>query len=1001
MTADDRLKKLDFKDTSFANLMVKRIFNILLISSKYDFFMLEDDSRVDEQIFNEYISLNLRYPPRFTQVSNKKEALEQLGQNNYELIIYMPSDKSNEHFEIAKQIKHKWPAIPIVVLTPFSREVSQYLANADTSAIDYVFSWLGNSDLLLAIIKLMEDKMNVEEDVASVGVQVIMLVEDSIRSYSSILPNLYKYVLEQSRNFATEALNAHQRTLRMRGRPKILLARSYEEAMEIHDKYKDYMLGIISDVSFMKEGKKTQNAGFLLCNEFRKYDKALPVIINSSEASNRTYAEQNEMGFIQKSSKTYSKELRHLLADTFGFGDFVFKNPQTGEEVARIQNIQELQSAIFDIPDDSLRYHFERDHASRWLFSRAMFPIARFMKGILIQDYEDTAPVRKMLFDAIVLYRRVKNQGIVAEFQKGRFDKYSNFARIGEGSLGGKGRGLAFLDVMLKSHPELNTYRNVHIGIPKTLVLCTDIFDEFMDNNHLHELAMSDQTDEIILENFLKASLPPRLLENLTAFVDVVQKPIAIRSSSLLEDAHYQPFAGIYSTYMIPYNEHAEDMLIMLKSAIKAVYASAFFQQSKAYMQATSNLIDQEKMAIILEEVCGTAFDERFYPTFSGVARSLNYYPIGEEEAGDGIANVALGLGKYIVDGGTTLRFSPKHPKHLLQMSSLNYALSETQTHFLALDLKNKSFRLKVDDGQNLLELPISEAEKDGNLKFLASTFDPLDQVIRDGLWEGGRKIISFAHILQNDVFPLADILSKILKLGEQEMGRPIEIEFAVDFHPRDEDDSPEQRYFYLLQIRPIVDTKEMLDEDLDEIPEEQLLIKTISALGHGIVDDIYDLIFIKPELFSSSNNQLCVHEIEKINKQLGDEGRNYILIGPVRWGSSDSWMGIPVRWSQISNARLIVETGLRKYQIDPSQGTHFFQNLTSFGVHYYSLPNSDMAYNYVDYEYIHNQPALFENQFLKHVRFENPLVFKTDGKKGKGVLLKANRLSVAFPKMS
>jgi len=418
-------------------------------------------------------------------------------------------------------------------------------------------------------------------------------------------------------------------------------------------------------------------------------------------------------------------------------------------------------------------------------------------------------------------------------------------------------------------------------------------------------------------------------------------------------------------------------------------------------MQATSNLIDQEKMAIILEEVCGTAFDERFYPTFSGVARSLNYYPIGEEEAGDGIANVALGLGKYIVDGGTTLRFSPKHPKHLLQMSSLNYALSETQTHFLALDLKNKSFRLKVDDGQNLLELPISEAEKDGNLKFLASTFDPLDQVIRDGLWEGGRKIISFAHILQNDVFPLADILSKILKLGEQEMGRPIEIEFAVDFHPRDEDDSPEQRYFYLLQIRPIVDTKEMLDEDLDEIPEEQLLIKTISALGHGIVDDIYDLIFIKPELFSSSNNQLCVHEIEKINKQLGDEGRNYILIGPGRWGSSDSWMGIPVRWSQISNARLIVETGLRKYQIDPSQGTHFFQNLTSFGVHYYSLPNSDMAYNYVDYEYIHNQPALFENQFLKHVRFENPLVFKTDGKKGKGVLLKANRLSVAFPKMS
>lgn len=991
MNPVDSLKKLDFKDTSFANLMVKRIFNILLISSKYDFFMLEDDGRVDEQIFNEYISLNLRYPPRFTQVSTKKEAMQQLKQNNFELIIYMPSDKSNEHFETAKQIKHKWPNIPIVVLTPFSREVSQYLADADTSAIDYVFSWLGNSDLLLAIVKLMEDKMNVEEDVNSVGVQVIMLVEDSVRFYSSILPDIYKYVLEQSRNFATEALNGHQRTLRMRGRPKILLARSYEEAMEIHDKYKDYMLGIISDVSFIKEGKKNQSAGFILCNEIRKYDNVLPIIINSSEASNRTFAEQHEMGFIQKGSKTYSRELRRLLTDTFGFGDFVFKNPQTGEEVARIQNIQELQSAIFEIPDDSLRYHFERNHASRWLFSRAMFPIARFMKAIPIQDYEDTTPVRRMLFDAIVLYRKVKNQGIIAEFQKGRFDKYSNFARIGEGSLGGKGRGLAFMDIMLKSHPELKNYENIHIGIPKTLVLCTDIFDEFMENNQLHELALADQPDEIILDHFLKAHLPAWLLENLSAFVDVVRKPIAIRSSSLLEDAHYQPFAGIYSTYMIPFNEQPAAMLNMLKSAIKAVYASVFFRQSKAYMKATSNLIDQEKMAIILEEVCGTAYEGRFYPTLSGVARSLNYYPIGEEEAQDGIANVALGLGKYIVDGGTTLRFSPKHPKHILQMSSLEYALRETQTHFLALDLKNKSFRLNVDDGQNLLKLPVNEAEKDGNLNFLASTFDPVDQVLRDGLWEGGRKVISFVHILENDVFPLAEILAKILAWGEQEMGRPVEIEFAADLHPHEEDDSSEQKYFYLLQIRPIVDTKEMLNENLDEIPEDQLLIRTVSALGQGVVGDIFDLVYIKPELFSSSSNQLCVYEIEKINKQLSDEGRNYVLIGPGRWGSSDSWLGIPVRWPQIGNARLIVETGLSKYQIDPSQGTHFFQNLTSFGVHYYSLPYSNNAYNYIDHEYINNHPALFENQYLKHLRFEKALVFKTDGKKGKGVLLKSN----------
>lgn len=980
------LEQMEMRD-SFSNLMVKRVYNILLIASKYDSFILEEDGRIDEKIFNEYTQLNLRYPPRFMQVVNEEAAIEQLQKHNFELIIFMPGDKSQQAFEGAKRIKKISPNVPIVMLTPFSREVSQYLVNADTSAIDYVFSWLGNTDLLLAIVKLIEDKMNVEEDVKSVGVQVIMLVEDSIRFYSSILPDLYKYVLEQSRNFATEALNAHHRTLRMRGRPKILLARSYEEATAIYKKYQDNMLGVISDVSFTRNGMKDSLAGQKLSEFLHQNDPVLPIIIDSSEASNKKLAEGPEMAFIQKGSKTFPQELRQLMTNLFGFGDFVFRDPKTGQEVARIHDLQELQKAIFSIPDDSLRYHFERNHASRWLFSRAMFPIGRFIKHIPIQAFTDTMPVRQMLFDAIVKYRKIKNEGVIAEFQKGRFDKYSNYARIGDGSLGGKARGLAFLSAMIKRHPELNRFADTQVMIPKTLVLCTNVFDEFMEQNNLYDIALQDLPNEEILEAFRHAHLPEMLFDDLVAFVDVVKKPIAVRSSSLLEDAHYQPFAGIYSTYMIPYDEDPKIMLKMLRTAIKGVYASVFFDQSKAYMTATSNVIDQEKMAVVIEEVCGSSYGNRFYPTFSGVARSLNYYPIGQEETTDGIANVALGLGKYIVDGGLTLRFSPKHPKHILQMSTMEYALRETQTSFLALDLNNKNGHLPVDDGFNLLKLPVKEAEQDGTLDQIASTFDPYDQVIRDGIWEGGRKIISFAHILENETFPLAELLSDILKLGEEEMGRHVEIEFAVNLNSQDTD---KKHAFYLLQIRPIVDSKEQFNENLNELPKEDLLMRTNYALGQGIASEIFDIVYVSGDNFNATQNQLCAYEIDKINKQLTQEGRNYVLIGPGRWGSSDPWLGIPVRWPNIASARLIVETSLNKYQIDPSQGTHFFQNLTSFGVHYYTIPHAQDERNFLDLDFLNGIEPLYEDKYLKHYRFDEAMVVKTDGKKGVGILTKA-----------
>ena len=983
MSGIPNLKDLVFRDTPFANLMNKRIYNVLLIATKYDSFMLEDDGRVDEQIFNEYTSLSLRYPPRFTQVTTEEEALNELKNRNFELIICMPNMDNRDIFAAASEIKVHYPNIPIVVLTPFSKEVSKRIANEDLSAIDYVFSWLGNSELLLAIIKLIEDKMNAPDDTASVGVQIILLVEDSIRFYSSALPHLYKFVLEQSQMFAKEALNDHQRTLRMRGRPKIKLARNYEEAVRIFDQYRDNMLGIISDMSFMHNGVKDPYAGYKFGQYVRKTGLIIPFVLESSEASNHIYAKELNASFINKNSKSYPQDLKKKIMQRFGFGDFVILNPHTKEEIMRIKDLKDLQKKVFQIPDDSLVYHLSRNHFSRFFYSRAMFPPAEVLKHVDVSDYKDMDEARKLIFDLIVQYRRMKNTGVVAVYQKDRFDEYSNFARIGDGSLGGKGRGLAFIGAMVKRYPKLES-DNFAVNIPKTVVICTDIFDEFMETNELYPVALGDADDETILRYFLRASLPSRLIEDLMAFFDVVKSPIAVRSSSLLEDSHYQPFAGIYSTYMVPKIEEKYDMLRTVSDAIKAVYASVFYKDSKAYMTATSNLIDQEKMAIVLQEVVGSRYNDHFYPTMSGVARSLNFYPIGNEKAEDGIANIALGLGKYIVDGGQTLRFSPRHPHSILQMSTMDFALRETQTRFYALDLKNMAEAFSVDDAFNLVKLGLKDADAEGSLKYIVSTYDPYDQIIRDGYYPGGRKILSFVNILQHDVFPLADTLDQILRIGQQEMGRPVEIEFAVNMDPSDHT----RATFYLLQIRPIVDNKEIMDEDLSLVKNEETILSSTSVLGHGIVGDVQDIIYVKTGAFNSSNNQLIAYEIEKMNRSFTDQEKGYVLVGPGRWGSSDSWLGIPVKWPHISNARVIVECGLENYRVDPSQGTHFFQNLTSFGVGYFTV-NPFKGDGWFDEAFLNAQPAVEETEYLRHVHFDAPITIKMDGKKSLGVVLK------------
>ena len=978
---ESEFSRFYLKEATSVNLMMRRIYNVLIVANPYDAFMLEDDGRVEEKIYNEYVELGLRYPPTFIQVSSTDEALKVLQTTNVDLVICMPGTADNDAFTIARDIKAAFPEMHCVVLTPFSHGISRRIENEDLSIFDYVFCWLGNTNLILSIIKLIEDKMNLEHDVAEGGVQMILLVEDSIRFYSSILPDLYSYVLAQSKRFVTEALNRHAATLRMRGRPKVALARTYEEAVALYDRFSANVLGVISDARFLVGGEKAADAGMRLLRYIRSRDEYVPLIMESAETDNRRLAENEGFRFVDKNSKKMSVDLRRLLEEHMGFGDFIFRDPKTHEETFRIRSLKELQDNIFRIPYDSMLYHIARNHISRWLSARAIFPVAAFLKTVTWHKLQDVDAHRRIIFDAIVQYRRIKNIGVVAVFDRMKFDSYSHFARIGEGSLGGKGRGLAFLDNIVKRQPDFAQYDGIEVGIPRTVVLCTDVFDQFMENNNLYQIALSDAPDEEILQHFLRAQLPDTLIDDFLTFFDAVRSPIAVRSSSLLEDSHYQPFAGVYATYMIPYSDDRYSMLHMLACAIKGVYASVYYRDSKAYMTATQNVIDQEKMAVVLQEVVGRTYGNRFYPTISGVLRSINYYPIGDEHADEGIASLALGLGKYIVDGGQTLRVSPYHPHQVLQTSETETALRETQTRFYALDMTHIGTDFKVDDGFNILQLKVKEADKDGALRYIASTYDPRDNIIRDGIYEGGRKIISFCGVLQQGVFPLPELLQITMKHGAESMKRPVEIEFACNIN----DDRTGE--FYLLQMRPIVDAKLTIDVDIAAVPDDDCLLRSTNALGHGITEDVRDVVYVKTSAnFNAQHNPAIAIEIERINRHCLETGEGYILIGPGRWGSSDSWLGIPVKWPHINAARLIVETTLSNYKVEPSQGTHFFQNLTSFGVGYFTI-DPERGNGMFRKDILDAMPAVEETPFVRHVRFPQPLAIAIDGKKQIGIV--------------
>ena len=968
--------------------MKYRIHKILLVCCSYDGYILEEDGHIESQINQEYLDLNLSNPPSFTRVSSTREALDVLADDDsYDFILTMYNVGEPDVFSFAKTVKQRHPQIPVALLTSFSKDIYRRIEEQDRSGLDYIFCWHGNNDLIIAIIKLVEDKMNAEEDILQGGVQAILLVEDSIRFYSTYLPELYRLLLMQNTEFLKDALNEQQQILRKRARPKILLATNYDQATELYDRYKNNLLGVISDVGFVmhaddKPADERPDAGMALCRRIRQDNPLMPVLLQSSQVEFRAQARELGAGFIAKNSKTLLSELHDYISTEFAFGDFVFRDLTTGAEIGRAKDLAQMQELIATVPDELFEYHTSQNHLSKWLYSRGLFPLAASIRRYNKGHFASVEEHRRVLVGLIRDYRTLLGQGVVARFDPETYSDAVAFARIGEGSLGGKARGLAFMNSMLIKYRQYDKHDGVRIMIPRSVVIATDWFDEFIRQNGLQYVISRECTDEEILSEFVTATIPARLQEELKAYIRTVRAPLAVRSSSKLEDSHYQPFAGIYSTYMIPYTENEDQMLRLLLRAVKSVYASVYFAASRAYIQSSQNLISEEKMAVIVQEVCGTEQNGLFFPTFSGVARSINCYPIGDEKPEDGICNVAMGLGKLVVDGGRTLRFSPRYPQKVLQTSTPELALRDTQTEVLALSLRPEEFRTSIDDAVNLRRLTVSEAGEYRNACHATSVWDRENERISDSPYDRGRKLITFNNILKYNTFPLAEIVRDILAMGAEEMRCPVEVEFAVNMDV----DAGRERIFNLLQIRPIIDSQDNRPVDWSETETSDALIYGESALGIGQMADIADIVYVKTEKFSSLATEKIADELLALNARLRDEKRPYILVGPGRWGSSDPYLGVPVKWSHISEAKVIVECGIENFDVEPSQGTHFFQNVTSLGVGYLTI-NPFRGDGIFRQDRLDAREALYEGEYLRLVRFDRPLWVCIDGRSDRGMV--------------
>lgn len=967
--------------------MRSRIKRILMICSNYDAFTLEEDGRIESQVVSEYRELNLSNPPTFVWANSSSEAGVILESDpDIDMIICMYNDRDKDVFSFAAGLRKAGSEIPFVMLIHYSKAVRQRIFENDRSGIDFVFSWHGNADLILAIVKLIEDSANAENDVFEVGVRVILLVEDSVRYYSTYLPELYKLLITQSREFLTEFLNEDQRKYRKRSRPKILLATCYEDALAYFERFKDNLMGVISDVGMVirkgDSGKDEKlDAGLDLVRKIREYDPLMPVLLQSSQGSISKVAEQMGVGFLRKFSRTLFMRLGDYLREEFGFGDFVFKDAG-GTEFGRASSLTQLQTIIGDIPDEVLVSNTSRNMFSKWLYARGLFDLAATFKA---EHHTDASLFRSFLLEQIRRYHRKIGQGVIADFDEGTYRDYFWFARMGEGSLGGKARGLAFLNRLVQKYDLSEKYPGMNVSIPRTIVLTTEWFDRFILENGLQNVIDSELSDDEILSEFVASVLPTDLLSNLKSFVGTVRGPIAVRSSSKLEDSDYQPFAGVYSTYMCPFVDNKDRMLRELTKAIKSVYASTFYSGSRAYIQASGNLIGEEKMAIILQSICGSSHGEYFYPMLSGVARSMNAYPIGSEMASDGVVNVAFGLGKTVVDGGRTLRVNPRKPRKILQLSSPSLAMSGTQTEMYVLDASPGAFKISRDDGVNLKSIPVTDVlETFDHPELVFSTYVAADDRMQPGTSARGPRVISFDGIFQFDRFPLAKALSDIMDICRNELMSEVEIEFALD---PVSGSSGKEASLKLLQVRPVSDSLSFKTSSMSEATGsmEKILVQSDQALGNGLFQESGYLVVIPPGTFDKMRTKEIADEVAKINSEMSARGDSYFLIGPGRWGSSIPTLGVPVSWTDISAARMVVEYGMDGFRIEPSQGTHFFQNITSLGVGYLSV-DEYAGSGKVDFDAFNALELAFEGKFARVYKVAS-LTGYIDRESGKAVI--------------
>ena len=971
----------------YGSLMSRRIRHILLVCNSYDSYALEEDGRIDARIQQEYNELSLSNPPAISRVETPMEALDLVRKGeSFDLVMTMYNVGTIDVFSFAEQMKELQPSTPIVLLTNSTKEIHRRISERKTTAIDKIFCWNNSTDLIIAIIKLLEDSMNADHDILEVGVQAILLVEDSIRYYSTYLPALYKLVLQQNIASVRDALNENQQIMRKRARPKVLMATNYDDAVAMYKRYKQHLLGVISDIGFVLHKSddpclEKLDAGVDLCNLIRKDNPEMPFLMQSSQASMRSVAEKLGVGFVVKNSKTLLHELSEYIARACAFGDFVLIDPDTHAEIARAKDLYGLERLLHTVSDEILHRVVSTTYLSKWLFARGIFSLGHSFRALTMNEFSDLASVRSYLTDSIRDYRIKQGLGVVARFSPDTYNDAIWFSKLGNGSLGGKARGLAFMNHILQKYNLYNKWEGVRVLVPRTFVITTEYFDRFIVENGLQYVINADVSDAEILSEFVASVLPQELTEALRVFIRNVRKPLAIRSSSKLEDSYYQPFAGIYSTYMIPHTENEDQQLRLLSKAIKSVYASVYFASSRAYITATANVISEEKMAIVIEEICGSEDKGYYFPTLSGVARSLNFYPIGYERAEDGIAKVAFGLGKAVVDGEQVLRFSPKYPQNILQTSVPALAMRDTQQVMYALNLQPDKFKTSLDDAVNLEKIKIADCGSFRNIKHVASTWDMQNMRMTDSSLVEGIKVITFAHILKYNVFPLAEILVELLEIAEREMKCCVEIEFAANL-----DRGDKLNIFNVLQIRPIADGAAGAAIDWSKIDTSNSIIYSESALGTGAVNDVCDVVYLRQENFNPASTEKIAEEVTRLNAQMREEGRGYVLVGFGRWGSSNPWLGVPVKWSDISEAKVIVECGLDNFRIEPSQGTHFFQNLTSFGVGYITV-NPYIQDGLLDFERLNAMPAQYESEFVRVVRFEKPLEICIDGVGNKAIV--------------